>query len=211
MPKVLLVDDSKTIQKVVSLILKGSTYSLFSAENKEEGEKLALQEKPDIILIDSLDLVEAFKKNPQLSDIKLGLLYGNFKKISSELIKELHIDGALAKPFDAREFLKFLEDLIKVTSPVTTNARVLENVPIVTDEFKSLFNEEELENCLDFLEQPTKPAIPPVPLFDDSQPITSSVPITSETIERICKEIIPPLAEQIIREELQKLLNDKND
>lgn len=221
MPKVLLIDDSKTIQKVASLILKGSAYTLLPAEDGKRGEELAILERPDIALVDStigtvdgLELIQSFRKNHKLREMKIGFLYGGFKKISDEVSEKCGIDGKLSKPFDAPEFLRFLEDLEKVRRDFQVPF-LPPGVDIITDEFKSLFDEEELEKSLNFLEQPllgtTAPkALPTPPSFDDQAPLQKAQ-IPESTIEKICREMIPPLAEKIIREELQKLLNEKND
>lgn len=207
MPKVLLIDDSKTIQKVARLILQGTDFSLLTAESRQKGEELALKEKPQIALIDltlgeadGLALIKSFKAHPGLSGIKVALLYSHYKKIKDELLFQAGADGKLAKPFNSEEFLALLREL-------RTSKSTLEPEPVVPmppDPFKSLFDEEELDKHLEFLEKP----VSAIPQYSDDGKRLDSLP--RETVEKVCREIIPPLAEKIIREELQKLLKDKD-
>ena len=88
MATVLLIDDSKTIHKVAGLILKGTSYHLLTADEAEKGFQLALQEKPDIILIDytigganGLDLMKRLSNLSDLSESRCALLYGHFQKV----------------------------------------------------------------------------------------------------------------------------------
>lgn len=191
MPKVLLIDDSKAIQKVANLILEKSPYTLISAETSQNGEALALKERPDIILVDltigkedGLHLIESFKANPLLKNTKIILLHTHLKKVHEEFLNKVRIDGKLAKPFDPKEFLNVLNDL-----PASSSAPLVVDMP--KDEFQSLFDEEDLEKSLEFIQD--------VPSNETPQ----------RTVEKVCREVIPPLAEKIIREEIQKLLAEK--
>ena len=207
MPKVLLIDDSKTIQKVARLILQGTDFSLLTADTCQKGEEIALKERPQIALIDltigetdGLGVIKNFKARPELSGIKIALLYSHYKKIKEDLLLQAGADGKLAKPFNADEFLALLRELR--TSKNSDDPKPV--VPMPPDPFKSLFDEEELDKHLEFLEKPVS-AIPHYSDIDGKR--LDSLP--RETVEKVCREIIPPLAEKIIREELQKLLKEK--
>jgi CheY-like chemotaxis protein len=50
--KILLVDDSPTVLLMERILLRDTPYTLLSASNGEEALKLALTERPDIILMD---------------------------------------------------------------------------------------------------------------------------------------------------------------
>ncbi len=209
MPKVLLIDDSKTIQKVARLILQGTDFSLLTADTCQKGEELALKERPPIALIDltigetdGLGVIKSFKARPELSGIKIALLYSHYKKIKEDLLLQAGADGKLAKPFNANEFLALLKEL-RASKNLADPQPV---VPMPPDPFKSLFDEEEeLDKHLEFfLEKP----LPAIPQYSDAGKRLDSLP--REAIEKVCREIIPPLAEKIIREEIQKLLKDKD-
>src|SRR3990167_3457393 len=203
MPKVLLIDDSKTIQKVARLILQGTDFSLLTADTRQKGEELALKEKPHIALIDltlgesdGLGLIKSFKARPETAGIKVALLYSHYKKIKDDVLLQAGADGKLAKPFNSEEFLALLRELR--TSKNVGDPQLV--VPMPPDPFKSLFDEEELDKHLDFLEKP----LSAIPQYSDDGKRLDSLP--REAVEKVCREIIPPLAEKIIREEIQKLL-----
>jgi len=216
--------------------------------------KVARAEKPDIALVDltigpldGLKLIEKFSHEPSFKGMKTALLYGHFKKINDELLSQVGADGKLAKPFDSQEFLEVLEALtnketkIVVTEPVPVepkpaaparieaspmpNLNTDQVVEMPKDEFKSLFDDEELEACLNFLEKPLTPSIikkelkkepekeilapqPMISATDDSAEVKPVDQASRAMIEKVCWEVIPPLAERIIREEIQKLLKE---
>src|SRR3989338_5227637 len=165
MPKVLLVDDSKTIHKVAGLILKGSPYTLLSAQTPEEAQILAAQMKPEIALVDltigptgGVNLIQAFKQTKALSQMKTALLYIHFKELQSDVLLQAGADDKLEKPFDAKSFLALLDKLVS-QAPRTIEVPKIPELPrnLVEepqDEFKSLFDEEEVDEALAFLEKP---------------------------------------------------------
>lgn len=222
MPKVLLIDDSKTIQKVAGLILKGSAYRLLTAEDGETGKQLALREKPDITLVDftlgpknGLDLIREFSDEPLLQGMRSALLYSHFKHLNSSDLEKSGAKGKLAKPFDAKEFLDLIHQLSQSFSEPEKKDEILEIAPAANDPLGNLFTEEELDQCLNFLEKPLvamTTTSKPIPSQKITRQIVSAddslhqVPVN--TVEKICREVIPPLAEKIIREEIQKLIKE---
>lgn len=83
MTKILFVEDDPLIVKIYSTRLKADGYEVFSAENGEEGLKLAEQVKPDLIILDvmmpRLDgfaVLERLRQNPDLKDHPI-LMYSN--------------------------------------------------------------------------------------------------------------------------------------
>ncbi len=230
MPKVLLIDDSKTIQKVAALILKGSAYRLVVAHDGETGKQLALREKPDIALVDftlgpknGLDLIREFSIEPALQGMRSALLYSHFKHLNSSDLEKSGAKGKLAKPFDAKEFLNLLNQLNQPFIQPSRQPSKQDEIPEMMeaeDPLKNLFTEGELDKCLNFLEKPlalvttdedpiasTKIA----PQIVSPQSVSTDDPreqVSKDTVEKICREVIPPLAEKIIREEIQKLIKE---
>ncbi|MCJ7679337.1 MAG: response regulator [Candidatus Aminicenantes bacterium] len=50
--KILMIDDDPDFIEAVSPILKSAMYEVVTAANPEQGKKKALEEKPDLILLD---------------------------------------------------------------------------------------------------------------------------------------------------------------
>ncbi|RKY47321.1 MAG: two-component system response regulator [Candidatus Neomarinimicrobiota bacterium] len=79
--KILVVDDEENIRKLVhyNLILDG--YDVIMAVDGKEGLEKAIQEKPDLILLDimmpemdGLEVCSRLKKNPETRDIPIFML-----------------------------------------------------------------------------------------------------------------------------------------
>ena len=64
--KILIVDDEKNIVEIIAFNLKKEGYQVIKAADGEEGVKMAMEENPDLILLDimmpKMDGYEACKK-----------------------------------------------------------------------------------------------------------------------------------------------------
>lgn len=73
-PKILTVDDSKTIRLIVTKALKPFDVDVFEASNGVEGVAVAMREKPDLILLDLtmpiMDGSECLAKLKSHADLK---------------------------------------------------------------------------------------------------------------------------------------------
>jgi len=52
MKRILIIDDDTTFQKTMTTKLQSFSYDVVSATNGEDGLRMALSEKPDLILLD---------------------------------------------------------------------------------------------------------------------------------------------------------------
>ncbi|HEY6052008.1 MAG TPA: response regulator, partial [Thermoanaerobaculia bacterium] len=84
--KILLADDSLTIQKVVELTFSDSDYELFSVSNGQKALDRVREFRPDLILADAVmpekngyEVCEAIKRDPATSGIPVILLSGTFE------------------------------------------------------------------------------------------------------------------------------------
>jgi len=77
-PKILVIDDDPDFRAAVTPILKSALYEVFTASNPEEGKKMILAEKPDLILLDIMmdslfdgfSLCNAIKTSPEFEAVK---------------------------------------------------------------------------------------------------------------------------------------------
>lgn len=97
--KVLLVEDDPYQIMMYEIELKNLGYKTLAAKNKEEGLRLAREEKPGIILLDLLlggdngvELLKELKKEEETKNIKVVILTNFTKKGLEEECREL---GAL--------------------------------------------------------------------------------------------------------------------
>ncbi len=79
--KILIVDDSQLIAKVVQVAMEKEGYEVSIAYDGLEGLKLALRNKPDLIICDAImphmdgyNLLTKLRANPASADIKVILV-----------------------------------------------------------------------------------------------------------------------------------------
>jgi CheY-like chemotaxis protein len=128
--KLLLADDSVTIQKVIELILAEESFEIKAVNNGEEALSVAHSVKPDIILADvempkvnGYQLCEKIKQNPSTSHIPVILLTGAFEPLDEELAKHVRADDFIVKPFES-------QDLISKINAALTISAVSEAEPV---------------------------------------------------------------------------------
>src|SRR3990172_2753749 len=110
--KLLLADDSITIQKVVELVLAEEDFQIKSVSNGEDAINLLGSFKPDIVLADiempkvnGYNLCEKIKQNLATSHVPVILLAGAFEPIDEELARQVGADDSVIKPFESQELI----------------------------------------------------------------------------------------------------------
>jgi len=110
--RLLLADDSITIQKVVELVLAEEDFQIKSVSNGEDALNLLGSFKPDIVLADiempkvnGYNLCEKIKKNPSTSHVPVILLAGAFEPIDEDLARQVGADDSVIKPFESQELI----------------------------------------------------------------------------------------------------------
>lgn len=110
--KLLLADDSITIQKVVELVLAEEGFDIKAVNNGEEALAAVATFKPDIVLADiempkmnGYQLCEKLKTNPATRNIPVILLSGAFEPLDEELARQVKADSFVVKPFESQELI----------------------------------------------------------------------------------------------------------
>lgn len=121
--KLLLADDSITIQKVVELILAEEDYDIKSVSNGEDALNALETFKPEIILADidmpkinGYQLCERIKKNPSTATIPVILLAGAFEPIDETLAREAGAEDSIIKPFESQELISKINAALTIVS-----------------------------------------------------------------------------------------------
>ncbi len=121
--KLLLADDSITIQKVVELVLAEEDFEIKSVGNGEDALKAVETFGPDIILADvempkmnGYQLCEKIKQDPLTNHIPVLLLAGAFEPIDDELAKRVGADDSIIKPFESQELISKLNAVLTMAS-----------------------------------------------------------------------------------------------
>ena len=117
--KLLLADDSITIQRVIELTFSGEDVSVIAVGDGEQAIARIPIEKPDIVLADigmpkrSGYEVSAFvKEHPELSHIPVLLLAGAFEPVDEARARQVKCDGVLVKPFEPQSVIARVRELV---------------------------------------------------------------------------------------------------
>lgn len=114
--RLLLADDSITIQKVVELILSDEGFLIKTAGNGEEAWLAIPEFKPDIVLADiempamnGYRLCEKIKTDPFTKDLPVILMAGAFEPLEENTVKRVGADDYIIKPFESLELINKLK------------------------------------------------------------------------------------------------------
>lgn len=118
--KVLLADDSVTIQKVVGISLANEDLELITVDNGIDAIERARALRPDLILSDVVmpgksgyEVAEAIKSDPNLRHIPLLLLTQTFETFDAERAKRIGVDGHITKPFEAQTLVARVKEYLE--------------------------------------------------------------------------------------------------
>jgi len=117
--KILLADDSLTIQKVVELTFSDSGYELVCVSNGQKALERIQQDRPDLVLADVVmpekngyEVCEAIKRSPATARIPVILLSGTFEPFDRERAERIGADAIVSKPFDSQQLIAQVELLL---------------------------------------------------------------------------------------------------
>jgi len=106
--KLLLADDSITIQKVVELTFSDEGVDVVCVNNGREAIERLDEFQPDIVLADvfmpqvnGYELCEYIKQNEKLKHIPVMLLVGSFEPFNESEARRVGADDTLTKPFQS--------------------------------------------------------------------------------------------------------------
>lgn len=143
--KLLLADDSITIQKVVSIIFSGEEYDLTIVSNGTVALEKAAEVVPDVMLVDTLmpgasgyEVCEGIRADQRLRHVPILLLTGAFEPFNVEKARESGADDFISKPFESQVLIEKVQSLIELgrerqVSPAVS-APVSPSVPDVSAE-----------------------------------------------------------------------------
>lgn len=109
MAKVLVVDDEASIVNIISYNLKKEGYEVITAEDGEAGLELAVNENPDLILLDimmpKMDGYEVCRKVREKSNVPIIMLTARADEVDKVIGLEMGADDYVTKPFGNRELI----------------------------------------------------------------------------------------------------------
>jgi DNA-binding response OmpR family regulator len=118
--KLLLADDSVTIQRVVELTFSGEDVQVITVGDGEQAIARIPVERPDIVLADigmpkrsGYDVAAFVKGRADLSHIPVLLLAGAFEPVDDVRAQQVKCDGVLVKPFEPQQVVARVRELVE--------------------------------------------------------------------------------------------------
>lgn len=125
--KLLLADDSVTVQRVIELTFADEGMEVVSVNDGAKAIARMEQERPDIVLadvsmrgLDGYQLSEHIKNNPATTHVPVVLMTGAFEPLDEERAKRVRCDAVLAKPFEPQMAIALVQQLLSGGSDAQT-------------------------------------------------------------------------------------------
>jgi CheY-like chemotaxis protein len=126
--KLLLADDSVTIQKVVNLTFADEGIEVISVGDGDSAMEKILETSPDIILVDvnmpglsGYEICERLRKSPAFLQTPVILLVGSFEPFDEEEAKRVGADDYLTKPFQS------IRQLVQKVNTLLNQPKIADN------------------------------------------------------------------------------------
>lgn len=265
--KILVADDSLTIQKVIRLALSGDGYDIQTVSTGKDALEQASLFRPDICIIDvslpqydAYQIKEQFNSKPDLKSIPVILMSSAFEKVDEARARGLGFSGHLIKPFDPSHLrstllsvaeqsgqkLSAIEAIVSEPPPAPISLNPPQFEAQKVDEIQKLtretfaFSEKTaagewgiMEPEVDAIEIEETPQVQQTP--GHAATSTPLVSVSQRDLEAMVKkevnhylnqisdqlqnrfeqelknysyDVLPSLAEKVIKEEIHKLLSD---
>lgn len=118
--RILVVDDSPTIRKVVCSILEASAFDPVPAQDGQEALELLGHEKVDLVLLDFVmprmngyQFCRELRAKEHLKGLPVVLMSAKGDKIRGQFVQQTGAIDAITKPFDARGLVAVVEGALK--------------------------------------------------------------------------------------------------
>ena len=228
--KILVADDSVTIQTAVRLAFSRENIELISAKSGQEAIRKVKERKPDLILLDTVmpdasgyEVCRALKVDPAMQNIPVILLAGSFEEGASSKSQMVEASDVVTKPFESQDMITKVKQLLDArpksipTSPDAEAAMAAMKVAPLTihpedagsrvlqEQATSVPMSRPFAPSTEFLRELLERAA-----TDAAQQAANGVAkdVTDklvERIERIDWEVVPALAETLITREIGRI------
>src|SRR5215467_11301169 len=119
MPKVLVVDDSLSVRKVVEKALAGRSVEVLSAASGNEAIEKIEQDRPDIVVCDVIlpdkdgyQICEYVRAHPSMGRTPVLLISGVVNSTVLARAAEVQSNDVMFKPFAAEELVRKIDGLL---------------------------------------------------------------------------------------------------
>ncbi len=232
--KLLVADDSATIQTVISLAFADENVEIEAVSTGDLVFEKARSTKPDVILADvfmpgcsGYEVCERIKADPELCHIPVVLMVGTFELFDRSEAERVGFDGYLTKPFDTNELIHKVRSLagakrveptpattLQEDSAAVTSAGVITPEPLISERTRESFLGSNA--ILDLYGSQDDP--PPGRIAARSASKGGELPqevlrtiiegvvrrLSPDIVREVAWEVIPELAEMMVRQRLSQ-------
>ncbi len=238
---ILLADDSVTVRKIVELTFSETDIRVQSVGSGQEALDLLSALRPDLVLADVVmpgpsgyELCRAIKTSDR--PVPVLLLAGTFEPFDAGQARECGSDGHVTKPFDSRQLVMRVEELLARRGEASAPGEPALPAP-----------DDDLEEMFDDLAAPSRPwdgehdspapssdadpvlerstAAAPAPMTRETAPARPALSpadidaiarlvverLSDRVLREIAWDVVPDLAELIVRERIRDLERDEHE
>ncbi|MEC7786001.1 MAG: response regulator [Nitrospinota bacterium] len=172
--RILVADDSITIQKIVAMAFANEDVEVEGIGNGKEAFDKIPDFKPDIVLADvdmpglnGFELSQKIKSTPDLASIKVLLLASDFEDFDEENFKKCLAENHISKPFKS-------DNIVQMVTRVMGGDSAVKNEPALSNsvsEDVELDEEPSLEELLESVEKLSTDSIETEDLIEETTPM----------------------------------------
>ena len=119
MTTILIVEDNPMNMKLARDILEAKGYTVITAENGEDGVRVAIEERPNLVLMDiqlpGIDGVEAFaqlRADPSTADVQVIAFTASATATDRSRVADAGFDAFVSKPIDLKSFIATIQSVV---------------------------------------------------------------------------------------------------
>lgn len=119
--RVLSVDDSSVVRKLVTMILTAEGFKVTTASDGVDGINKAKELHPDVILLDfvmpkmnGFQVCRILQKDEKLKNIPVILVTSKGDKVGDKFVDQLGVTGYITKPFQPEELVSKIHQTLEV-------------------------------------------------------------------------------------------------
>jgi len=120
MSTILIVEDNEKNMKLARDVLQSRGYATLEAVTGEDGVRMAIEKKPDLVLMDiqlpGINGIEALRRvraDPACVRIPIVAFTASVMSADRSQISDAGFDGFIGKPINLREFLETVKRILE--------------------------------------------------------------------------------------------------
>jgi len=229
--KILVADDSATIQTAIGLTFSRGDVELISARTGQEAIRIAKEVGPDLMLLDTsmpdmsgYEVCRALRADPAMRDLPVILLAGSMEEDVSAKSQMVNASDVVTKPFESQALITKVKQLLdarpkRPSAPLDLQAETVlaEVKPMMVrleDEGPPLLREEHpafvsppraVERAGGLPRDIVERAVNDAAEQTASRVAREVTAKLEERIEQIVREVVPALAESLIIKEIERI------